>query len=487
MVLLAAMVTALSSTTAAAQDTLWTRLYGGTASEFAHAVCPTDDGGYLFCGGTESFGAGDWDVYLLRTDAGGDTLWTRTYGGVGRDLGAGLAPVPDGGFIVAGETASYGAGDYDIYLLRIDADGDTLWTRTYGGAEHERGSGIIRTTDGRYAVCGRTSSFGAGDHDAYLVLVDVDGDTLATRTYGGAQTDIAFSIRQTSEGGFVLGGVTSSRGAGSYDHWLVKTDAQGDLEWSRPYGGVEMEWCHYAIQAADDGYVLVGSTYSWGSGADDVYLVRTDASGDTTWTRVYGGADSDGGNFVEQTPDGGFLVAGFSGDFSAGWGDAYVLRLDAWGDTLWTRKYSRGAWYDRQVAGETRTTSDGDYVIAASSERNGTGLDDVWLLKIADNLPLAVEGGPDPPPSPGGALLRRIHPNPFGGATRITFSLARAGPVTLAVFDLLGRRVETLVDGWTDQGDHSVPWDGAGQSPGVYLVRLAAQGEVSVGRMALVR
>ena len=472
--------------TAAAQDTLWTRVYGGSANDFIQSVRQTGDGGYIFCGGTESYGAGDWDVYILRTDADGDTLWTRTYGGTDREIATSIDRTSDGGFIIAGETASFGAGDQDIYLLKVDAGGDTLWARTYGGIDYERASRVIQASDGRYVICGRTSSFGAGDQDVYMVFVDSDGDTLGTRTYGGSQTDIGFALQETSEGGFVLGGVTASSGAGDYDYYLIKTDAEGIVDWEQTYGGSGMEWCHDAIQALDGGYIIVGTTYTWGHGGGDVYIVKTDSSGDTTWTRVYGDVHSDGANSVQQAAGGGFAVVGFSGDWEAGWGDIYMLRTDGLGDTLWTRMYSRGPWYNRETSGEMFIDLDGDIIVTGQTETNGTGLYDGYILKIEDCWQSGA--GDDWGDEKGAAdLLLSNSPNPFAAYTRVSFYVPASGRARLSVYNALGKRVAVLLDDRVTSGPHSALWDASALPPGIYFLRLVTERCVSVGSMTLVR
>ena len=484
--ILAGMIALAVAGTAAAQDTLWTRVYGGSANDYIQSVRQTADGGYMFCGATESYGAGNWDVYVLRTDAAGDTLWTRTYGGTDRDIAGSLDRTAEGDFMITGETASFGAGDLDIYLLKMDEDGDTLWARAYGGTGYERGTRVVCTQDGRYAICGRTSSYGAGDFDVYLVFVDADGDTLGTCTYGGSGTDIGFAIQETHEGGFILGGVTNSYGAGDYDFYLIKTDAQGGVEWQQTYGGSGMEWCHDAIQCADSGFVILGSTDTWAHGSSDLYLVKADISGDTLWTRAYGGVYFEGGNSVQQTPDGGYVVAGFSGDWEAGWGDIFMLRTDALGDTLWTHMYSRGPVSNQETSGEIFIDSDGYYILTGQSETGGSGLYDGWILKIRDASQSGIpgdgerrRGGLDPVPT--GC------PNPFGDRTQVHFNVSGSHHVKLDVYDVMGKQVDVLLDDSVPPGNHAVTWDASGLAPGVYFLKLAAGSDVCTATVTIVR
>ncbi|MCP4247816.1 MAG: hypothetical protein GY778_12275, partial [bacterium] len=178
---------------ARAQDLIWSHAYGGAEDDFAYAGQTTSDGGFVVCGGTRSFGAGDMDVYLLKTDAAGDTLWTRTFGGVGYEMVWSVVEVAGGDFLLAGETSSLGAGGRDVYLLRIDDGGDTVWTRTYGGSGDDRAESVIQAPSGAIIVAGMTESFGAGAADIYVLSVDAAGDTLWTQTYGGTLPDEALT------------------------------------------------------------------------------------------------------------------------------------------------------------------------------------------------------------------------------------------------------------------------------------------------------
>ena len=167
---------------AQAPDTLWTKTYGGIEYDWGFSVQQTDDGGYIIGGAIYSFGSISGDVWLLKTDANGDTVWTKIYGGAGTDEGQCVQQTTDSGYIIVGWTESFGAGAWDVWLLKTDADGDTLWTKTYGGIFVDYGYSVQQTNDGGYIIVGWTKSFGAGDYDVYLVKTDVDGDTLWTKT-----------------------------------------------------------------------------------------------------------------------------------------------------------------------------------------------------------------------------------------------------------------------------------------------------------------
>ncbi len=230
-------------------------------------------------GYTNSFGAGDYDVYLIKTDSTGDTLWTRTYGGSGDDCCWFAQQTTDQGYIVVARTGSFGAGSYDIYLVKTDSTGDTLWTRTYGGSDGDVGWSVCQTIDGDYIVTGYTESFGAGEGDAYLIKTDSTGDTLWTRTYGGSDYDLGWSVQQTSDGGYVVAGGTYSFGAGNSDVYVIRTDSTGDTLWARTYGGSDYDRAACVQKTTDEGYVVAGYTYSFGTGGRTSMLTKLDSLG----------------------------------------------------------------------------------------------------------------------------------------------------------------------------------------------------------------
>jgi hypothetical protein len=445
---------AICLTSIASAQTSWWRTHGGTNDDEGNSVQQTADGGYIVSGFTYSYGAGYSDVYLIKTDAQGDTLWTRTYGGPHDDAGLSVQQTVDGGYIVSGHTYSFGPGtpDYDnVYLIKTNASGDTLWTRVYGEASHDEGNSIQQTTDGGYIIAGWTQSFGAGREDVYLIKTDTLGDTLWTRTFGGAGDDEGYSAQQTTDGGYIIGGFTSSYGAGGYDFYLVKTNSSGETLWTRTYGGTKEDLGRSVQQTADGGYIITGNTESFGAVNGDVYLVQTNATGDTLWTRAYGGTDDDHGRSVRQTTDGGYIIAGFTDSFGAGDGDVYLIRTNAQGDTLWTRAYGGS---DYEYPFSVQQSTDGGYIITGLTVSFGAGEGDVYLIKTdADGVAITEEPLTRRPAKPTRLLVR---PNPFTSFARVP---GRETDV-FVLSDVTGRQVATC------NGDRV----GEGLRPGVYFL-----------------
>jgi hypothetical protein len=410
----------------------WTKTYGGTVMDQGYSAQQTSDGGCIVTGFTNSFGAGDFDAYLIKTNAAGDTLWTRTYGGTLKDYGNFVRQTSDEGYVVAGYTNSFGAGLNDVYLIKTNASGDTLWTRTFGGISAELANCVQQTSDGGYIVAGWTKSFGAGDADAYLIKTNASGDTLWTRTCGGTSEDEAYSVQPTSDGGYIVAGWTYSFGAGNYDVYLIKTDSAGDTLWTRTYGGAGEDRGYSVQQTTDGGYIMAGRATL--AGGQDVWLIKTDASGDTLWTRIYGGTSTDWGFSARQTEDGGYIIAGVTYSAGTGGSDAYLIKTSASGDTLWTKVYG-GASNDWGQS--VRQTTDGGYVIAGSTESFGAGVWDVYLVKTdADGNAGVEEPGSGRQPA---ALSVRATPNPFVSFARIPGHEAER----VNVYDISGKMVGT--------------------------------------------
>ena len=314
-------------------ETDWVRTYGGAGTDHGASVRQTLDGGYIIAGYTNSSGAGDYDVLLAKTDSSGVVDWAYTYGGAADDRGWCVRQtLPDSGYIVAGYTETLGAGGGDAFVIRTDADGGLLWANPYGGTDWDEARGISQTfPDSGYIIAGTTSSSGAGADDIYLIRLDTDGDSLWTRTYGGIQGDYGYQVEQTfPDSGYIIIGNTYSFGAGDSDVYLVKTDTHGDTLWTRTFGGAGVEY-GYSVQqtSPETGYIIAGSTRSFGEGSYDAYIIKTDGQGWPLWTRTYGGVAYDDGYSVCQTaPDSGYVVAGSTRSFGAGVYDVYVIKTE---------------------------------------------------------------------------------------------------------------------------------------------------------------
>lgn len=279
----------------------------------AHSVKETSDGGYIIVGYEVFTAVADRDLFLLKTDSSGNETWHKFYGGDSPDEAYSVQQTSDGGYIIAGYTESYGAGKEDMYLIKTDASGNKIWEKTFGGKYDEGAYSVQQTSDGGYILVGYTEGH------IYLVKTNASGDKSWDKEIWWAT---AYSVQQTSDGGYIIGG------RDQHDMYIWKTDALGNISWEKHFGGTYGDGAYFAQQTSDGGYIIAGGTASYGEGSEDMYLVKTDSSGNKTWSKTFGGEDHDKAYSVQQTSDGGYILVGYTTSYGAGYYDMYVVRTD---------------------------------------------------------------------------------------------------------------------------------------------------------------
>jgi hypothetical protein len=323
----------------------WNRTFGGTGDDFAFAVQQTSDGGYVIAGETESYGAGDADFWLLKTDSNGCEQWNKTFGGINSDSAKSVHQTSDGCYIIAGTTYSYGAGAGDFWLIKTGSNGNKQWDKIFGGTSWEVAHSVQQTSDGGYILAGETAG------DGWLVKTDPNGNMQWEKTFGGADWDIAHSVQQTSDGGYILAGSTRSYDDdGAWDGWLVKTDPNGNQQWEKTFGGIDYGTVKSVRQTSDGGYILAGETVS------DFWLVKTDSNGNKQWERTFGGAYLDGAKALQQTRDGGYILAGSRLTYGAGSWNGLLVKTDTNGNELWNGAGASDFWLIKVKEGEAEIT-----------------------------------------------------------------------------------------------------------------------------------
>ncbi len=278
-------------------NTLWTKTYGDTDVESGRFVQETQDGGFIITG--EKTGL-ETNVYLVRTNSIGDTLWTRIYVG---DVGKCVQETNDGGFIII---------DRDMQLIKTDSLGNLLWAKTYGKVLDKAGSSVQQIFDGGFILTGFTSEDAQGYYDIWLVKTNANGDSLWAKTYGGTGWDSGRFGCQTSDSGFIVVGYTDSYGAGEDDVWIVKVDKNGTKLWDTTFGGMGYDSGSFVQETSDEGFIITGRTDSYGVGGFDMWVIRTDKNGKKLWDTTFGGTamSYERGHCIRQTSDGGFIVLG---------------------------------------------------------------------------------------------------------------------------------------------------------------------------------
>lgn len=385
---------------------------GGPANDQAHSMIQSLDGGYVVAGQTNSFGSGSTDLYVMKTNAIGTVLWTRTVGGSGNDYARSIVQTFDGGYAVAGTTASYGAGGDDLYLVKLDANGTVQWTKTYGGSGTDQGWELVQTPDSGFCIAGQTASFGASPNDFYVVRTDNNGSLIWDKKVGAASVaDIAYSITNTNDGGFAVAGTaytwTGNANSSSNDFYVVKLDGNGNMVWSRLIQDVNTtkypDYARSIIQTSDGGYMVAGEAgqpkvnggFNW-----HYLLVKLDGAGQVSWTRYYGGTQipnfsTDGSDYAEsviEMPNGDYLVGGYTFSFNYNFNTGQQVGLEYY----LIRVSNTGTLLSTHIIGTTQNdigksiiqTNDGGYMIAGYSQEinAGTYPDEFYLVKLDANL-----------------------------------------------------------------------------------------------------
>jgi hypothetical protein len=351
--------------------------------DWGHSVQQTADGGYVIAG--VSWRPGGWqsDVYLIKTDSRGSKAWSKTFGRGEVNVGNSVKQTIDRGYIIAGTTWSSNKTHSDIYLVKTDTDGNEIWSRTYGGSRMDEGYSVCQTKDRGYIIAGWTDSFGRGKDDVYLIKTDDNGNMIWSRTFGGSRMDQGYSVRQTTDGGYVIAGRTESFGKGKDDVYLIKTDNNGNMVWSRTFGGKSRDQGNSVRRTVDGGYILAGSTCGYSGTNSDVYLIKTDAEGREVWHKTFGGKFGDYGRSVQQTTDGGYIVAGNTWPLGRiGSSKVYIIKADHIGNKEWARTIGAGG---SEYGFSVCLTRDGSYIVAGKTVKIDKGEDNVYLIKtLAD-------------------------------------------------------------------------------------------------------
>jgi hypothetical protein len=442
----------------------WTRTYGGDNGEVGIFILESSDGNYIVLGGTTSFGAGGNDIWLLKVDQEGDTLWTKTYGDLASDWASWMEETSDGGYIIIGGTKSFGAGENDIWLIKTDSNGNILWTHTYGGEEEDWASFVGQTVDSGYIIIGETESFGpCNEGNIWVIKTDSAGDTLLTHYYGDTLYNNLDCANKNRWGGYIMVGAIWSVSDEHYS--MIEVDYNGYEMWSYPYyeGPCTPTFIAH-VQPGHWGHVLAGQAYHIDdvSGGPALWICETSTmDGYQLWSARYGGYDNgeyyEMGNCIQPTSDSGYIVVA----------DPWtLLKTDKNGDSLWTRIYDGYAYY-------VLPTSDGGYLVTGS--KGG----DLWLLKTdanGDTIPPAVEEQVMDSSSDWDVC------SPVGTRVTLRYSDYPQG-FHASVFDASGRKVDEL---HSAHPSGTITW-GDDASRGVYFIRQVSDNSTISYKVVLVR
>jgi len=357
----------------------WAIKYGGSDQQgSANSIQQTTDGGYVVAGSFEK------DFWVLKLDASGGVTWQKRFRSKGNAYS--IRQTADGGYIVAGSTRAFGVGSHDVWVLKLDGSGNVIWQKTWGKTLDDYGHSVRETIDGGYIVAGSTKYRDTDGHlhsNVWVLKLDEDGNIAWHKEYGGESGDGAYSVQQTTDGGYVVAGTTWSFGAGEDDVWVLKLEAGGDVTWEKTYGGIDSDYGRSIQQTTDGGYIVTGS---YGTAPHDAsaWILKLDAGGDVIWQKIYSSVAVYASS-IRQTADGGYVVAGqtwsakYNGD-----SDVWVCKINDHGEVVWQKEYGDSEGSYGESAGSIEQTGDGGYVVAGYDHSFDFGRN-VWLLKLDTN------------------------------------------------------------------------------------------------------
>ena len=301
-------------------------------------------------------------------------IFIKTFGGSLWDYGNAVHQTREGGYVIVGETSLIENGSSDIWLIKTDFHGNEEWVKTFHGSNRDYASSIEETIDGGYVFTGST---GSGDYNkAWLIKTDSQGNEDWNQTFGGGNYDRGNSVQQTNDGGYIITGEISSSGNGSSDVLLIKTDHKGNKEWEHTFGGDYYDRGYSVQQTRDGGFIIAGSTRSNGDSYDDLWLIKADSLGNEEWNRTFGGGYIDVGHYVYETTDNGYVITGYTQSYGNGSRDLWLIKTDSQGNQEWNRTFG-DSFVD--FGKSVQQTIDGGYIITGSK---GTDYhSDVWLIK----------------------------------------------------------------------------------------------------------
>lgn len=451
-------------------DTVWTKCYNSFNAPYGYDMKVCSDGGFLIGGVTTNQSTVE-DILVIKTDSQGNVIWSNSYGGQYDESCRAITQTRDGNYICTGRRTDY-SSYYDALLMKIDPAGNVIWTKTYGGV-HQIGNSIDTTNDGGFIIGGEIDTTGAGTGAAFLMRTDSAGNLVWSKAIAGNQGSKGYSVKQTSDGGFILTGETYiPTGPNSVINYvyLLKTDGNGNMQWSKSYGGYGNSIGNSVIQTNDSGYLITGVTSVFvGNGlwTNNLFLIKTDTLGLISWCRYYGGNmnSNDRGNYLEQTPDGGYIMSGVTSDT---WYNAYLLKTDSMGNVGCNGYFyplTNGTYQSSEV---NPTIIEASFTINANVESMSASH---FICAEIDPCSVGVD-------EIGSVSPVHIFPNP---GTEI-FTLSGIAPgSSIEIFDITGNKILELVS-----GSQSQTIDLTTNAKGIYFYKVSSDKETQYGKFLLI-
>ncbi len=457
-------------------DTLWTKtIDNGSGAEIARDVCQADDGGFV------TVGARGLKTMVVKTSPDGNTEWIKNYvvGTIGA-LPWAMQKTSDGGYVVTGQMMTSGVpGDYyDCFLLRLNADGDSLWSKTYDIDMDDDGRAVLETSYGGFIIAG--FSITSDDNlEAFVIRADSNGNEIWTNTYGDTDEFQFFAVEQADDGYIIAGRIYPDDDYS--DVYIMKINDSGEVIWTNTFGHQYGDNAN-SIKATSDGNFIIGGTSRLENTITaDVYLAKINPEGDTLWTTIHGGVNDDEVcNSIVETPDGGYMGVGYRKLDQSPVVRVWLLRFNDVGDTLWTQYYGPAYW---SLGGSIKKTNDNGYIIAGTaSDGNSSGDWDIYLIRLAPEPTGILEGIKDDR-----ILLSRNFPNPFSYSTKINFHIPSYGKVKIFISDLTGKKIKTLINKNLQKGEYNIEFYASGLNNEIYFYTIETPTQSLTKRMILLK
>lgn len=459
------------------------RILGTTEPDGGSNLRQTSDGGFIIAGNTLPPGEDYMNVYLVKTDVNGKVEWTSTYGNSrGIDSGSDVEQTSDG-YLVLGTTENWGEGGNDMMLLKFNSSGEFQWRNTYGGPNDDRGSAMLKTSDGGYLLLGQTVPSGGVGKSIFLVKVSADGIEQWRNNYGGGNGADGSGIIQLDDGNFFITGYTTI--GDDFQVYLIKVDSSGNLIWEKNYGGADYDMGSSIAKTQDGNLLISGYTASKGAGARDGYILKLDTDGNLIWDKTYGMEKSDQFSGVVETPNGEIIAVGISitrTTQNEQFNSAFIVKTSSDGNQIWSQIYGGDL---NDSFGKVRITNDGGVICVGSTESFSKS-NDIYLVKVGSSGIVSSTENKDVT-LPSSFHLEQNYPNPFNPTTRIKYQVGSIENTSLKIYDMLGREVKTLVNKLILPGSYEVEFDGSDLSSGVYFYRFNSGEFVQTRKMLLIK
>ncbi len=555
----------------------WTKTIGGTEVDIARSIIQSTDGGYVIAGDSYNIGTATADFQILKTDAAGTIQWIRTINRAAYDYATSIVQTSDGGYAIGGMSATGGVFSGDMFNVKLNSSGTHQWSKTYGGSHDEVTYCIIKTTDGGLAFAGYSNSF--GPYNLFnFIKTDSLGNIQWNRLIGETGTGShIYSIMQTSDGGYVLAGEITLTGSGNYEMYVVKLNNTGTIQWTRYIGGSGNDNAFSLAQTTDGNFVLGGYTNSFGAGNYDMYFAKLNGSGALLWSKTAGGTGEDQTLSIIKTSDGGFLAAGYTESFGSGGKDMFIVKFDSAGNTCGnttspisttgTSGTATSPTFTVTAQNPTVTTPDPvigsggilnsicstlppaqptlvsppnnsfnqlssvrfiwNKSIGASTYRLQVAQDSLFTNLVLNDSTLTdstivvtnlttnkyywwrVNAKNAIGTSPYSAIwkfgtffvglnqlsniipddfkLYNNYPNPFNPVTKIRFNIPNAGKVIFSIYDMLGNEIFTINENNLIPGIYEYQFDGSNYPSGIYFYRLISGNFSETKKMVLIK